>query len=98
MRKRKRRRFTPEFKREAVKLIRASDRPIAELCQEMDLTETAVRRWLKQAEVDAGGGRAGALTTDEREELHKLRKEIRELRMEKEILRKATAFFARESR
>ncbi len=98
MTKRKRRRFTPEFKREAVKLIRTSDRPIAELCQEMDLTETAVRRWLKQAEVDAGGGSASALTTDESEELRRLRKEIRELRMEKEILRKATAFFARESR
>ena len=98
MPKRRRRRFTPEFKAETVRLVRESEKSIGQLCQELDLSETAVRRWVKQAEIDAGRGPAGALTSDELEELRRLRKENRELRMEREILKKATAFFAKESR
>ena len=65
----KRRKFTTEFKNETVKLIRESDRSVGEICRELDLTETAVRRWLKQADVDDGKGPSGALTTNELEEL-----------------------------
>ena len=94
---RKRRKFTPEFKAETVELIRTSDKSIGQICRELDLTETAVRRWLQQAEIDAGRGPTGALTTEEREELRRLRKENRQLRMEREILKRATVFFAKEN-
>ena len=63
----------------------------------MALTESAVRAWVRQAGIDAGGGPAGALTTAEREELGRLRRELRTVRMERDILKKATAFFAKES-
>ena len=65
--------------------------------RDLDLTVTCVRDWVRQAEVDAGRGREGALTTAEREELGRLRRECRQLRMEREILKKATAFFAKEN-
>jgi transposase len=96
-RKRKRRSFTPEYKAEVVKLVLEGGRSIVQVCREMDLTETAVRKWVKQAEVDGGNGTPGALTTEEREELRLLRKENKQLRMEREILKKATAFFAKEN-
>jgi transposase len=95
MSRRSRRRFTDEFKAETVKLIRESGRSVASVARELDLTETAVRSWVKQAEAS---GSADTLSPDELAELRRLRKENRELRMEKEILRKATAFFAKESR
>ncbi len=95
MAKRHRRKFTDEFKAETVKLIRGSGRTVGSVARELSLTETAVRNWLKQAEAS---GSADTLSTDERAELRRLRKENQELRMEKEILRKATAFFAKESR
>jgi transposase len=80
-----------------VELCRTSGKSIGVIAKEMDLTETCVREWLRQAEVDAGRTSSGALTTAEREELSKLRRENRTLRMEREILRKATAFFAKEN-
>ena len=95
MAKRHRRKFTDEFKAETVKLIRGSGRTVGSVARELSLTETAVRNWVKQAEAS---GSADTLSTDERVELRRLRKENQELRMEKEILRKATAFFAKESR
>ena len=94
MERRQRRRFTPEFKARTVELVRTSGKPIAQVCRELDLTETAVRRWVDQARVDAGE-REG-LTSQEREELARLRRENRVLREEREILRKAAAFFARQ--
>ena len=97
MAKRKRRAFTPEFKAETVRLIRESGKSIGAVARELDLTETAVRDWVRQAKVDAGRGRPGALTTEEREELARLRREVRTLRMERDILKKATAFFAKEN-
>ncbi len=93
----KRRKFTTEFKNETVKLIRESNRSEGEICRELDLTETAVRRWLKQADVDDGKGPSGALTTIELEELRRLRREVCELLQEREILKKATVFFAKEN-
>ena len=98
MSKRRRRKFTDEFKAETVRLIHESGRTVAAVARELDLTETAVRRWVKQAETDAGQGSPEALTTEEREELRRLRREVRELQMEREILKKATAFFAKESK
>ena len=64
---------------------------------ELGIGETALRRWVEQAEVEAGGGPEGALKRSEREELVELRRENRRLRLEREILKKATAFFAKES-
>jgi transposase len=67
--KRKRRKFSAEFKAETVRLVRDSDKSVPGIARELDLTETALRRWVQQAEVDAGRGPVGALTTSEREEL-----------------------------
>lgn len=98
MSKKTRRSFSKEYKAEVVDLIRNSGKSVGTICRDLDLTETAVRRWLKQAEIDSGQGPAGALTTAEREELSALRKQVRTLEMEREILKKATAFFAKESK
>jgi transposase len=97
--KRKRRSFTPEFKAEVVRLVSAGGKGIGQIAAELDLTETAVRDWVKRAEVDAGKHAAGEgpLTTDEREELRRLRRENKRLEMERDILKKATAFFAKEN-
>jgi transposase len=92
---RPRRSFTPEFKAHTVELVRSSGKSVGEVCRDLDLTETAVRRWLAQADIDEG--RRDGLTTDEREELSRLRRENRVLREEREILRKAAAFFAKET-
>ena len=97
MKKRKRRSFTAEFKREAVRLCEVGDRNIAQVAKDLDLGETALRAWVKRAAVDAGKGPVGALTTEEREELTRLRRENKRLQMEREILKKAAAFFAKES-
>ena len=92
---RHRRSFSPEFKGQTVELVRTSGKSVAEVCRDLDLTETAVRRWVAQAEIDAG--QRDGLTTAEREELSRLRKEVRVLRQERDILAKATAFFAKET-
>ena len=95
--KRKRRSFTAEFKAEAVRLCRVGDRSIGQVATDLDLTETALRAWVKSADVDAGNGPPGALTTEERDELRELRRRVKRLEMEREILKKAAAFFAKES-
>ena len=97
MARRKRRKFTPEFKAEVVELCRRGDRSIGQVSRDLKLTETSVRAWVKQAEVDRGEGPTGALTTEEREELRRLRRENRQLREDREILKKAAAFFAKEN-
>src|SRR5437762_4522124 len=88
MAKRKRGAFTQEFKAEAVRLVRESWKSVPTVARELDLTETALRSWVRQAEIDAGRGTPGALTTAEREELGHLRRENRTLRMERDILKK----------
>jgi transposase len=93
---RPRRFFPPEYKAEAVELIRSTGKTVGQVARELDLTETAVRQWVRQAELDAGQ-RTDGLTTAEREELGRLRREVRDLREEREILRKAAVFFARET-
>ena len=95
--RRPRRIFTPEFKASAVRLVLDEGKPISEVARDLDLTRSALNGWVNQARVDRGKGAAGALTTTEKEELSRLRKEVRELRMERDILKKAAAFFAKES-
>jgi transposase-like protein len=97
MSKRKRRAFTPEFKAETVRLVRAGGKSIGEVARDLDLTESALRLWVRQAEIDAGRGKPGELTTEERQELQRLRRENKDLRIEREILKKAAAFFAKEN-
>jgi transposase len=93
---RPRRSFTPEFKAEIVELCRRGDRSIGQVAKDFDLTETNVRTWVKQDEIDQGE-RPG-LTTEERAELSTLRRENRSLREDVEVLKRATAFFAKETR
>jgi transposase len=93
---RPRRSFTPEFKAEIVGLCQRGDRSIGQVSRDFDLTETAVRTWVRQAEID-GGEREG-LTTEERQELSRLRRENQSLREDVAILKRATAFFAKETR
>lgn len=97
MPRRKRRKFTPEFRAEVVALCRAGDRSIGQVAKDLDLTETAVREWVRRAEADAGRGRPGELTSAEREELTRLRRENKQLRLEREILKAAATFFAKEN-
>src|SRR2546427_3368036 len=85
--KRRRRSFSPEFKAEAVRVVRESGKSVSTVARELDLTETALRRWVVQAEVDAGRSGSGPLTTDERAELTQLRRDVKTLRMERDILK-----------
>lgn len=87
--------YPPEFKAEAVKLYRTSGRGLQEVAADLGVTGNSLREWARRAEVEAGS-REG-LTQDEREELSRLRRENRILREEREILRKATAFFVKET-
>jgi len=93
---RPRRSFTPEFKAEVVELCRAGDRSIGQVARDLDLTETSVRKWIAQADIDSG--LRDGLTSAERDEMARLRKEVRVLREDRDILRRATAFFAKEIR
>ena len=97
MERRKRRAFTKEFKAETVRLVVDGKRTAGEVARDLDLTESALRLWVHQAEVDAGRGKPGELTTAEREELQQLRREVKTLRLEREILKQAAAFFAKEN-
>jgi transposase len=94
--KRPRRSFTKEFKAEVVELVRQPGNSAASVARDLDLTQTAVRAWVKQADID-DGNREG-LTSAQLAELAQLRKENRVLREERDILKRATAFFARETR
>ena len=95
---RRRRSFTPEFKAEIVELCQRGDRSVGQVARDFDLTETAVREWVKQAERDTGTREDGGLTSTERQELARLRQENRQLREDVGILKRATAFFAKETR
>ena len=85
----------PEFRRRAIELAREGDKPIAKIASDIGISESCLRGWVHQADIDEG--KKEGLTTDERAELVRLRRENRVLRMEKEILGKAAAFFATES-
>jgi transposase-like protein len=98
MARRKRRAFTREFKAETVRLVLEGGRSIPDVARDLDLTESALRQWVHQSEVDRGQGEPGELTSAEREELQRLRREVKELRLDREIPKTAAAFFAKESK
>ncbi len=94
---RKRPKYTAEFKAEAVRLYRESGKSLAQAAGDIGVAATTLTNWAKQADIDAGRGPKGALTTEEREELVRLRRENRQVKQERDFLKKATAFFAREN-
>ena len=93
--RRPRRRFDDDFKAQAVRLVLDEGKSIGAVARDLDLTETALREWVQRARANRTRGRTG-LTTAEREELTQLRKDNRQLRLEREILKNAAAFFAKE--
>ena len=95
MERRQRRKFTPEYKAEVVRMARTSGKSIGQLSKELELTETAVRAWVQRADIDEKKDPNGPLTSDERAEVTRLRRELRTVTMERDFLRKAAAFFAR---
>ena len=95
--KRSRRSFTDEFKAGAVRLVLEEGKTVGAAARDLDLTESSLRKWVEQARADRTKGKTG-LTTAEREELVRLRKELRVAQEERDILKKATAFFAKQSR
>ena len=97
MSKKKRRAFTAEQKAEAVKIVKTSGKSVGQVAQEMGLTVSALRSWVKQDEINQNPTPRGPLTTDERAELARLRKELKRVEMERDFLKKAAAFFARET-
>jgi len=95
MPRRARRKYTPEQKADAVRMVREVGN-LAQVARDLDLADNTLRRWLQQAEIDEGRGPEGALTSDEREELRRLRRENRILQMERDFAKKAAAFFAKD--
>jgi transposase len=94
--RRGRRSFSDEFKAGAVRLVLDEGKTISQVARDLDLLRSSVELWVKRARADRDGGKSG-LTSDERIELVRLRKENRELKMQREILKKAAAFFAKEN-
>ena len=88
--------YPPEFRREAVRLMRTSGKSMAQIGRELDVTTETLRQWRKQADID-DGLRHDGLTTEETDEVRQLRREVKRLREEREILVKAAAFFAQET-
>ena len=95
--RRQRRSFTDEFKAGAVSLVLDKGKSITQVAKDLDLTASSLGNWVEQARADAGKSARGSLTSEEKAELAKLRKEVRELRVERDILKKAAAFFAKEN-
>lgn len=87
--------MSPEFRRRAVELARLGEKPISQIAKDLGIAESGLRRWMKQADIDEG--KKDGLTSDERAELVRLRREKRVLEMEVEILKRASAYFAREN-
>jgi transposase len=90
-------RYPEAFRAEAVDLVRSGERSIPQLARDLGINEQTLRNWIKRAEIDAGRGTLGELTTDERAELARLRRENRLVQQEREILKKAAAWFAKET-
>jgi transposase len=92
---RRRRKFSTEFKAETVRLVQEGEKSLTAVAHDLDLTVSAVARWVRDAEIEAGRAPGDVLKRAEREELTQLRRENAQLRMERDILKKATAFFAK---
>lgn len=86
---------SPEFRRRAVELARLREKPIAQIAKDLGIAESGLRRWMAQADIDEG--KREGLSSDERKELAELRRQKRVLEMEVEILKRASAYFAREN-
>lgn len=97
MTQRKRRIFTNEQKAEAVRIVDQSGKSVNQVAREMGLTESALRKWVKQAQIDKQPNPLGELTTNERKEFTELRRELKRTQLERDFLKKAATFFARES-
>ena len=97
MSKRKRRKFTKEQKAEAVRLVRTSGESLAQVARNLGIGDNSLRHWVKQADIDEGKGPEGALTTAEREEMRVLRRQLKRVTMERDFLKKAAAYFAKET-
>ena len=97
MTKKPRRLFTDEQKAEAVRIVTQSGRPVSQIAQEMGLTASALRQWVKQAQIDHQSDPEGQLTSAERKELIALRRDLKRVQMERDFLKKAATFFAKES-
>src|SRR5688572_11048412 len=95
MPKRNRRKYTPEQKADAVRMVHEVGN-LSQVARDLDLTASSLRNWVKQAEIDAGRGPEGALTSEEREELRRLRRQVHTLEMERDFAKKAAAFFAKD--
>jgi len=92
----KRTRYSKEQKEDAVRLVRVSGQSIGRTARDLGIPENTLQNWVRQAKIDAGKGPEGAYTTEEKAELRRLRKELRRVTMERDFLKKATAYFAKE--
>ena len=97
MPQKKRRQYTKEQKAEAVRIVQESGKPVVQVAQEMGLAESVLRQWVHKAKIDANPSPDGALTSTERQELNYLRRELKRTQMERDFLKKAAAFFAKDS-
>jgi len=95
--RRERRIFTDEYKQHVLELVRAGDKSISQICRELDLTQSAVHKWIKADQKINGTMNQNSLSESDQEELQRLRAENKQLKMERDILKKATAFFAKNS-
>jgi transposase len=87
--------YSPEQKADAIRMVREVGN-LAKVARDLDINEASLRSWVKQADIDAGQGPDGAFTSEERQELRELRAKVRRLEMERDFLKKAAAFFAKE--
>jgi transposase len=88
--------YSPEFRRDAVALVHSTGRPVNQVARELGLSHETLRNWVKRDRIDRGQGEPGELTTSQLEELRQLRRRVVELEAEREILRRAAAYFAKE--
>ena len=95
--RRERRTFNDEYKQQVLELVRAGDKSISQICRDLDLTESSVRKWIKTDQNTNGIMTQNSLSEADQQELERLRTENKRLKMEREILKKATAFFAKET-
>lgn len=96
MSEKQRRQYTKQEKADAVRLVQVSGQSIGRTARDLDIPENTLWNWVHQSKIDSGDGPEGAYTTDEKAELRRLRKELRQVTMERDFLKKAAAYFAKE--